>query len=305
MQQESELGQSVLKGVSRSFYLTIRLLPRLMREPVSLGYLLARASDTIADTAEVPAQLRHECLNLFLTAMRDPEARKKLLDKMNQEFLEYQTNEKERLLLERLGEVFSWYDSVWEWSWNEIAAVMEHIVAGQMSDIQRFGIDGEDRLATADELETYCFQVAGSVGEFWTRVGFQTDHRFSGIEKEDLIKLGISYGKGLQLVNILRDIPEDYANGRSYLPVEGALSHDQLLEEAAIWRAKARKSIKDGLKYAKSLRGKRARMATVLPALIALKTLDLLDEADWDQLYDGVKVTRKEVRKCIWQALLF
>ncbi|MFT5906209.1 MAG: farnesyl-diphosphate farnesyltransferase, partial [Cryomorphaceae bacterium] len=41
MQQKVDLGNAVLKGVSRSFYLTIRLLPRLMREPVSVGYLLA------------------------------------------------------------------------------------------------------------------------------------------------------------------------------------------------------------------------------------------------------------------------
>ena len=41
--------KDVLKGVSRSFYLTIRVLPKALREPVGLAYLLARAGDTIAD----------------------------------------------------------------------------------------------------------------------------------------------------------------------------------------------------------------------------------------------------------------
>src|ERR1700737_5478495 len=58
----SALRGSILAAVSRSFYLSIRLLPRKLRDPVSLGYLLARASDTIADTTEVPIDLRTENL---------------------------------------------------------------------------------------------------------------------------------------------------------------------------------------------------------------------------------------------------
>ena len=50
--------KAILKSVSRSFYLTIKFLPRPLREPVSLAYLLARATDTIADTAAIPATTR-------------------------------------------------------------------------------------------------------------------------------------------------------------------------------------------------------------------------------------------------------
>ena len=53
-----DLRGSILASVSRSFYLSIRLLPKKLRDPVSLGYLLARASDTIADTTELPIELR-------------------------------------------------------------------------------------------------------------------------------------------------------------------------------------------------------------------------------------------------------
>src|ERR1043166_7280685 len=61
----SKLRRTILSRVSRSFYLSIRLLPKNLRDPVSLGYLLARASDTIADTAEVPIALRTEKLQLL------------------------------------------------------------------------------------------------------------------------------------------------------------------------------------------------------------------------------------------------
>ena len=48
----------MLRSVSRSFYLSLRILPAALREPLSLAYLLARATDTIADTPEPPAALR-------------------------------------------------------------------------------------------------------------------------------------------------------------------------------------------------------------------------------------------------------
>jgi farnesyl-diphosphate farnesyltransferase len=53
---------SILRSVSRSFYLSIRILPARLREPVSLGYLLARTTDTLADTAQVPTELRMQTL---------------------------------------------------------------------------------------------------------------------------------------------------------------------------------------------------------------------------------------------------
>src|SRR2546430_5311660 len=60
----SVLRGSILASVSRSFYLSIRLLPKKLRDPVSLGYLLARASDTIADTIDVPIDLDRKSTRL-------------------------------------------------------------------------------------------------------------------------------------------------------------------------------------------------------------------------------------------------
>ena len=59
----------LLKPVSRSFYLSIRLLPRALREPVALAYLLARTSDTIADSNAVTAEKRIELLDRFARAI--------------------------------------------------------------------------------------------------------------------------------------------------------------------------------------------------------------------------------------------
>ena len=305
MPVSSDLGKSVLKGVSRSFYLTIRLLPSKMREPVALGYLLARASDTIADTAEVPADLREQCLGCFTPALSAKEKRADLQQLILSEFVSYQSNAKEQHLLERLSDIFEWYDEVPSWQREAIDKVLDSICRGQMQDIRHFSIEGNPGLESAKATEAYCFHVAGSVGEFWSEVGLQSMYRFSRLEQEQLKELGGDYGIGLQLVNILRDLPEDFENGRCYLPVADPKDRQQVIEATGVWRKKAREYIESGLDYSRSLRYWRCRVATVLPALIAKETLDLLDDASWDDLKAGVKVNRKTVRKCLWKAMWF
>src|SRR6266481_3796759 len=60
----------ILKGVSRSFYISVRFLPKRIRLTIALAYLLARASDTIADANGTEPQLRSEFLAQFLEQIR-------------------------------------------------------------------------------------------------------------------------------------------------------------------------------------------------------------------------------------------
>lgn len=303
MKQKVDLGNAVLRGVSRSFYLSIRFLPRLMRESVSLGYLLARASDTIADTEAVPAELRNECLSLFHAALKDEQIREKLCGLLDEQFIQHQENEREKLLLKRMADVFAWYDSVREHDWIAIADVMKPILDGQIWDVDFFVIRGNKQVETAEDLERYCYQVAGSVGEFWGIVGRNADHRFSTYSEEQLKDDGIKYGIGLQLVNILRDLPADLKNGRCYLPDVDLKKKKAVMRAAKKWRGIARQLLEVGLAYSSALRQKRTKIATALPALIGLKTLDLLDAATWQQWESGIKISRKEVRKSLFQAI--
>ena len=303
MQQKVDLGNAVLKGVSRSFYLTIRLLPRLMREPVSVGYLLARASDTIADTEAAPAETRKACLAIFHKALKDENAREQLCELLEREFIDHQENGKEKLLLNRLSDVFDWYDTVREKSWIAISDVMEPILQGQQWDVDYFSIQKKQQVESAERLELYCYQVAGSVGEFWGVVGKNAYRRYSEYSDDQLKKYGANYGKGLQLVNILRDLPEDLKNGRCYLPNMDMKDTAEVVESSKIWRIKARRYLEQGLTYSRTLRQKRTKIATALPAIIGLKTLDLMDEATWDEWEQGIKISRKEVRKSLWAAI--
>jgi farnesyl-diphosphate farnesyltransferase len=154
-------------------------------------------------------------------------------------------------------------------------------------------------------LEDYTWRVAGCVGAFWTKLGFLTlGERFSNAPESELLEQGIAYGKGLQLVNILRDLPSDLAAGRCYLPVSDPADRDALLASHARWLATAIEWIKDGKIYAETLKMKRLRAATVLPAWLAEETLHAMRGASWDDLRRRVKVPRSRVYALLVKALL-
>src|SRR5437667_5387507 len=92
------LRGSILASVSRSFYLSIRLLPKKLRDPVSLGYLLARASDTIADTTELPIELRTEKLRLLARGIQGEALGDAIVD-LSAALAPLQKNKAERTLI--------------------------------------------------------------------------------------------------------------------------------------------------------------------------------------------------------------
>lgn len=290
---------TLLRDVSRSFYLSLRVLPGPMRPAVSLAYLLARASDTLADTAEIPSVERLVLLDGFIEEMKGGGAdwRRDLRG-----FSARQTHEGERRLLERLDEAFDLLDAMPASEQRLIREVVATITSGQRLDVQRFG-EGHARIPDREALLDYCHRVAGCVGVFWTRIGFETmEGRFSKTSEERLSQVGERFGKGLQLVNILRDLPGDLKDGRCYLPVEDPGDRDEIMEAAAEWRVTAREWMGDGEGYASELASRRVKVAVALPAMLGLETLDRLDAADWNQMVAGVKVERSVVRRCLWKA---
>lgn len=302
--QASELGKNVLREVSRSFYLSLRVLPSGFREPASVGYLLARISDTIADTEAVPEAERVELLAAFCELVKGRGDVETFGKRVEEGFLERQAHEGERVLMENSALCLRWLSELREDRQELIRVLMGHITEGQCWDLERFGGSDVVRLGNDEELERYAYLVAGSVGEFWTDLGFLLDRGYSETPQSELRETGRRYGMGLQLVNILRDVPEDLEKGRCYLPGEGSVEPEELLKAMRVWRKRAAGWLGDGLHYAGSVRGARIRFASGLPAMIGLRTLELLDSADWEALVARVKVRRSAVRGCAWQALI-
>src|SRR5439155_1187205 len=128
---------SILARVSRSFYLSIRLLPKKLRDPVSLGYLLARASDTIADTTELPPDLRMENLRLLVRGIQG-EALGDAIVGLSASVTPLQKNKAERALIESLQPCLDWLEQSEVPDREEVRAVLEQINRGQVLDLERF-----------------------------------------------------------------------------------------------------------------------------------------------------------------------
>ncbi|HEU4677886.1 MAG TPA: squalene/phytoene synthase family protein [Terrimicrobiaceae bacterium] len=229
----------LLRRVSRSFYLTLRLLPPQVRESIALAYLVARLSDTLADGAQT---------------------------------------EGEKQLLARRKEIEGWLEKSPDR--HDIETVWSTIQQGQRFDQDRFSTNPAP--LSAEELDNYTYLVAGCVGEFWTRLCQKKIPGFASRDLGEMIDLGIRFGKGLQLVNILRDRHADAENNRIYVP---PTRFDEVL-------AAARAHLEAAQRYVAALRNYRLRVACALPLDLATETLDLVEKYP---VHPRVKVSRLRV----------
>jgi farnesyl-diphosphate farnesyltransferase len=301
MSDETELF-SLLKGVSRSFYISVRFLPRRIRMAIALGYLLARASDTIADTNQLPPLERIAFLRRFLASVSNLESG----DPLDlAACLTAQADGPEKVLLGNIDRVLDHLSEIPPAHRELVEEVLAKIIHGQTLDIERFEFhSGIAALADDSALEEYTYLVAGCVGEFWTKICFLEWPKYARLPADDMLGFGKNFGKGLQLVNILRDYPLDLQAGRSYLPVsnprEIALNPSLGRSEWQRWRRRASGYLEEAWKYVIAVRPWRVRFACAVPVFIGVRTLTLLGDTPENRA--GIKVSRSEVRRLMFCA---
>jgi len=304
---DRQLSGALLRSVSRSFYISVRLLPRRLREPVGLAYLLARATDTLADTVDVPTTVRKQELKVLARAIQEGDIPEQIAG-LQTSFGALQKNEAERTLISALPECLNWLGQIQSEDASDIRLVLDRITQAQMLDVERFADPAKlQALASAAELEEYAYLIAGCVGEFWTELGARHLQNFAERPHEEMRKLGRQYGVGLQLINILRDAHGDLRAGRCYFPEEelkvAGLAPLDILAHPVVfrpifekWLNRAEEGLKAGMEYVDAIRERRVRAATALPALIGARTIALLRSAGPKALLGKIKVPRPEVR---------
>jgi len=308
----------LLKQTSRSFYLTLRVLPARVRPQIGLAYLLARTTDTIADTGVVPLGQRLDALQ----ELRDRILGKSTTPLNFSGLAKRQAAPAERLLLEKVEDSLALLLKLTPADLQRVRGVLTIITGGQELDLERFAGASADNiiaLKTDIELDDYTYRVAGCVGEFWTQLC--RAHLFPRAELEDAQLFGdsIRFGKGLQLLNILRDLPADLHKGRCYLPSleldQAGLMPSVLLSPASESRFRplyhryldlAESHLLAGWNYTNSLpRGQmRVRLACAWPILIGARTIARLRTANVLELRRGVKISRVEVYGMILHSVL-
>jgi farnesyl-diphosphate farnesyltransferase len=317
--------RNLLRQVSRSFDLSIRLLPPALQAPVAIGYLLARATDTVADTTALPLAERQDLLTLMSQAIDASQActaRTAELNRLTQAFAAQQTDPHERALMQALPQCLPLLHTLTEADQVSVRQVLGHITRGQQLDMTRFG-PGLQALQTEAELADYTWLVAGCVGEFWTELCGRHLPGYSLLPQAEMMRIGREYGMGLQRLNIIRDAGADLTAGRCYWPEETlrqAGLTPAMLEQAARtpnadtllalaplytqWLDRTQAQLADGMRYALALRPLRLRLASALPALIGARTVALLRLAGPAALNQRIKMPRHEVRALLWRIAL-
>lgn len=317
-EENPDVLRDLLAAVSRSFYLTVRVLPAKIRRPIGLAYLLARATDTIADTSVVPADRRLEALNQLRRRILGEDAVLAGLE----ELADGQSLPEERALLVRIEEAIGLLAGLAADDQTRIREVLEVITSGQELDLQRFGGASEESLValqTEAELDDYTYRVAGCVGEFWTHTCRASLFPKATMDDALLLERAVRFGKGLQLVNILRDLPKDLALGRCYLPTEtlkpAGLTPEDLQDASSMPRFlplygsyldRAAAHLAAGWSYTNMLprRQMRVRLACAWPILIGLRTLARLRLANVLDPAKRVKINRREVKSLMLRSVL-
>ncbi|UCG85235.1 MAG: phytoene/squalene synthase family protein [Gemmatimonadota bacterium] len=212
--REREFCEDMLPKVSRTFTICIRLLPEDLRHAVLLAYLLCRVADTLEDTPSLEPRDRIRLLRAFARCLESDGCDADLLRHTFESFQsdeELLTREADTVLAEFRRLPVRQQDAVRPW--------ISEMCAGMAEFAGRTRIKSEDTpLTTVDDLERYCYYVAGTVGHLLTELFRQHRPFPTAAQYQRMKSLATSFGLGLQLTNIIKDVADDRRRGQSFLP---------------------------------------------------------------------------------------
>ncbi|MGH7323865.1 MAG: phytoene/squalene synthase family protein [Candidatus Rokuibacteriota bacterium] len=314
-----DLLRDLLRQVSRTFYLSLALLPADLREPIGLAYLLARAADSVADTRLIPPGERIDHLQTLRRAYAGEPVD---LAGVARAATAGQASEPERRLVGRAGEAVARLARLPPTDRDGVRTVLATLTSGMLFDLTRF--PGEDAamltaLETPEELDHYTYLVAGCVGPFWTALHVAHRRRLRGWDVAEMSARAVRFGKALQLTNVLRDVPGDLRHGRCYLPARElaplGLGPRDLLDPKMTPRARpllrrlldvALEHYQVAWRYTLAIPRLewRMRLACAWPLLIGLGTVrELAAHPDPLAVTTPIKIARGEVRAILARSL--
>jgi farnesyl-diphosphate farnesyltransferase len=206
----------LLQKTSRTFALTIPLLPPPTREEVGLAYLLFRIVDTFEDATRWPPDRRMAAIRDFLPLLEkpDPARARRFAQRCASDPPVDHAGYME--LLSEIPFVLACLHALPAPSRDILRVHVRQSAEGMIEVVARSGADRVLRLGSIPELRDYCYVVAGIVGEMLTEL-FLLNHQVAPA-RDFLRARSRLFGEALQLVNILKDAEVDEREGRIYLP---------------------------------------------------------------------------------------
>jgi farnesyl-diphosphate farnesyltransferase len=275
--------ERLLEKTSRTFALSIPVLPEPTRREVMIAYLLFRVADTFEDAAHWAPEERIAALAEFSGLLRFPS--RETAERLSRDWVERQVAHHAGYQ-ELMAETPFVLDAFFALSPGAIPPIRKHVIrsADGMASIVARTRDGALTLHSIQELKDYCYLVAGIVGEMLSEL-FLLDRAELAPVAGFLRERAATFGEALQLVNILKDSAGDAEEGRRYLPEEAPVSEVFAL---------ARRDLGVAGEYIHALQKANAPRGiiefTALPVRLAWAALEKVEKSG-----PGSKVSRPEV----------
>ena len=210
---DNDFQTLLLEGVSRTFALTIPQLPQKLYGAVANAYLLCRIVDTIEDEVSLTVmQKKYFCSEFIEVVKTGANAEAFAVDLAP--LLSDQTIPAEHTLIHVLPRVIQITHTFDEDQIDALASCVETMAEG-MPIFQAQNL--REGLATLGDLDRYCYYVAGCVGEMLAKLFCHYSPEIA-MHRQELLSLSVSFGQGLQMTNILKDIWDDAQRGVCWLP---------------------------------------------------------------------------------------
>ncbi|MBI4802206.1 MAG: squalene/phytoene synthase family protein [Elusimicrobia bacterium] len=210
--------KNILKGVSRTLYLSIKVLPAPVKTSMGMGYLLARTMDTIVDCPGIAPGEKLEMLRLF-RGLHNKSNSWALAAKIKQAALK-PADPREKELLFKFEKILAVYSAFPQQERALLDSLINGVAKGMEMDVALFGTaPGVSALKTEEELKSYCALIGGEPGIFWARLYREAIRRNNiNIAQFPSETAACLIGSALQMTNILKDLAADLRIGRCYLP---------------------------------------------------------------------------------------
>ncbi len=216
LEEDRVFCTEILPKVSRTFALSIEMLPDDLRDAVKIAYLLCRIVDTIEDEPLLGIGDRHVLFDVFDRTMADDDVRVSLFEEAARTCGIGVGAERD--LATRAGAAFREFRALSDVQRRLIRPHVLEMSQGMREYAVRTAKGRGLTLADTADLERYCYFVAGTVGNLLTDLFLATLPELPIGPQFALRERAVSFGLGLQLVNIVKDVAEDAERGVCFLP---------------------------------------------------------------------------------------
>lgn len=211
---DDQFQMALLEGVSRTFALTIPQLPEVLCRAVANAYLLCRIVDTIEDEVSLSPEQKGYFCHGFISIVKSGEGSEAFAAKLAPLLSVQNTLPAEHVLISVIPRVIRITRQFDPAQIEALSACVETMAEGMplfQAENMRGGV------AKLTDMDRYCYYVAGCVGEMLTKLFCHYSPKIAE-HRVEMLSLAVSFGQGLQMTNILKDIWDDAERGVCWLP---------------------------------------------------------------------------------------